>query len=47
MRNLDEIAGWSRLDEAAQRAICAALPLRRAEWLRLGRPAVHARNRQR
>ena len=43
LRNLDEIAGWSRLDESGRRAVCAALPQRRVEWQRLGRPALPAR----
>ena len=30
LRNLDEIAAWSVLDEAARRAVCAELVLRRA-----------------
>ena len=47
LRNLDEIAVWSRLDEAGKRAVCAGLPGRRAEWQRLGRPAVPARDRRR
>ena len=30
LRTLDEIAAWSALDEAARRAVCADLVLRRA-----------------
>ena len=30
LRTLDEIAAWSALDEAARRAVCAELVLRRA-----------------
>ena len=44
MRNLDEIGVWSRLDDAGKRAVCAALPQRRIEWQRLGRPALPARS---
>jgi hypothetical protein len=29
-RTVDEIAAWSVLDAGAKRAVCAALPLRRA-----------------
>jgi predicted Fe-S protein YdhL (DUF1289 family) len=46
LRNLDEITRWSRLDEAGKRAVCAALPQRRVEWLRLGRPALPPRGRR-
>jgi hypothetical protein len=34
LRTLDEIGAWSRLDDAAKRAIWAALPARRVEWRR-------------
>jgi predicted Fe-S protein YdhL (DUF1289 family) len=34
LRSLDEIAGWSRLDEAAKRAVWAQLPARRIAWAR-------------
>jgi predicted Fe-S protein YdhL (DUF1289 family) len=47
LRSLDEIAVWSRLDEAAKRAVCAALPQRRVEWQRLGRPVVPTREQRR
>jgi predicted Fe-S protein YdhL (DUF1289 family) len=47
LRSLDEIAVWSRMDEAGKRAICAALAQRRLEWQRLGRPAVPARDLRR
>jgi predicted Fe-S protein YdhL (DUF1289 family) len=40
LRNLDEITVWSRLDDAGKRAVCAALPRRRVEWQRLGRPTL-------
>ncbi len=47
LRNLDEIAAWSRLNEAAKQAVSDSLPLRRAEWQRLGRSAVLTRDRPR
>jgi predicted Fe-S protein YdhL (DUF1289 family) len=40
LRRIDEIAGWSRLPEAARAAVCEQLPARRAEWQRLGRPTI-------
>jgi predicted Fe-S protein YdhL (DUF1289 family) len=46
LRSLDEIAVWSRLDDATKRAVCAALPQRRVEWQRLGRPAVPTRDQR-
>jgi predicted Fe-S protein YdhL (DUF1289 family) len=36
MRTLDEIAGWSVLDEAAKRQVCESLDVRRAQF-RVGR----------
>jgi predicted Fe-S protein YdhL (DUF1289 family) len=47
LRSLNEIAGWSRMDDAAKRVVCAALPQRLVEWQRLGRPAVPTRDRRR
>lgn len=47
LRSLDEIAGWSRLDEAGKRAICATLRQRQVEWRGLGRPAVPKRDQRR
>ena len=38
LRSIDEIAGWSRLPDAARLAVLEALPARRLEWRRLGRP---------
>ncbi len=32
LRTLDEIAGWSVLDEAARRAVVHSLPARRIHW---------------
>ncbi len=32
LRTLDEIAGWSRLDDTARRAVCAQLDRRRTVW---------------
>jgi predicted Fe-S protein YdhL (DUF1289 family) len=32
LRTLDEIAAWSRLDDAARRQVLAALPARRVAW---------------
>lgn len=32
LRTLDEIAGWSRLDDAGKRAVLAHLPERRRHW---------------
>ncbi len=32
MRTLDEIAGWSVLDEAAKRQVCESLDVRRAQF---------------
>jgi predicted Fe-S protein YdhL (DUF1289 family) len=40
LRNIDEIAGWSRMSEDAKQAVCDQLPLRRIEWRRLGRPEL-------
>jgi uncharacterized protein len=40
LRSIDEIAGWSRLSEAARLQVCDQLPQRRIEWRRLGRPEV-------
>ena len=37
LRTLDEIAGWSALDESRRRGVLAALPQRRAVWLAQGR----------
>ena len=34
LRTLDEIARWSRLDEAERRKVVAVLPVRRTEWRR-------------
>jgi predicted Fe-S protein YdhL (DUF1289 family) len=47
LRSLDEIAAWSRLDDASKRAVCATLPQRRVEWQRLGRPTVPTRDQRR
>jgi predicted Fe-S protein YdhL (DUF1289 family) len=44
LRTLDEIAGWSRLDEASQRAVWIALPERRAAWRASGRTDEPARD---
>ena len=38
LRTLDEIAGWSSLDEPRRHAVLAALPQRRELWLEQGRP---------
>ncbi|MBP6903036.1 MAG: DUF1289 domain-containing protein [Burkholderiaceae bacterium] len=32
LRTLDEIAGWSRMDDAAKRAVWQLLPERRRAW---------------
>lgn len=32
LRTIDEIAAWSRLDEAGRRAVLASLPARRVQW---------------
>jgi len=32
LRTLDEIAAWSRLDEAGKRGVLAGLPERRRQW---------------
>ena len=37
LRTLDEIGGWSRLDDTGKRAVWAALPARRAQWQASGR----------
>lgn len=39
LRTLDEIAGWSRLDDGARHAVMQGLPARRSHWraLRLAR----------
>ena len=39
LRTLDEIAVWSALDEAARRAVCADLVLRRAASAAMPDPA--------
>jgi len=36
LRTIDEIAAWSRLDDAGKRAVWAHLPARRAEGERRG-----------
>jgi hypothetical protein len=43
LRTLEEIAAWATLPEAGKSAVWAALPLRRIEWQRLGRPVVDGR----
>jgi predicted Fe-S protein YdhL (DUF1289 family) len=40
LRNIDEIAGWSRLSECVKQEVCDQLPGRRAEWRRMGRPEL-------
>ena len=32
LRTIDEIAGWSRLDDAGRRAVLQRLPARRIAW---------------
>jgi predicted Fe-S protein YdhL (DUF1289 family) len=39
LRSIDEISAWSRLDDAAKRAVWAALAQRRAALERQRRPA--------
>jgi uncharacterized protein len=34
LRTLEEIAGWSRLDDAEKKAVWARLPARRVLWRR-------------
>lgn len=41
LRTLDEIAGWSRLDDEGKRAVLATLPGRRGIW-RLHHPITAA-----
>jgi len=33
LRTIDEIASWSTFDDAAKRAVWAAIEMRHAEWL--------------
>lgn len=40
LRTIDEIAAWSQLDEAAQRALLAQLPARRVQWRALRAAAL-------
>ena len=42
LRTLDEIAGWSALDNSARHAVVQGLPARRSQWraLRLARRMV-------
>jgi predicted Fe-S protein YdhL (DUF1289 family) len=44
LRTLDEIAGWSRLDEASKRTVWLGLPDRRAAWRASGRSDEPARD---
>ena len=44
LRTLDEIGGWSRLDEAGKRAVWLDLPERRAAWHASGRTDEPARD---
>lgn len=39
LRSIDEIAAWSRMDEAAKQAVWAQLPDRMHHLIRLERPA--------
>jgi predicted Fe-S protein YdhL (DUF1289 family) len=34
LRTLDEIAGWSAMDDAHKQRVCSALAQRRVEWRR-------------
>jgi uncharacterized protein len=38
LRTLDEIAAWSRMDEAGKRAVWLQLSQRRVQWRRLQQP---------
>lgn len=39
LRNIDEIAAWSRLDDEARRAVLGRIEQRRATGAREGKPA--------
>jgi len=44
LRSIDEIAGWSRLDDERKRAVIAQLPARRLRWQALNRSPVPPRS---
>ncbi len=47
LRTLDEIAGWSRMGDAAKAEVLALLPAREVHWQTLGRPVSPQRRRAR
>jgi len=44
LRSIDEIVGWSRLDDERKRAVIAQLPARRVRWQALNRSPVPPRS---